>query len=315
MPSGRKLSKQQQRRIARRGEAVLGQARRGVIVSHLGKRLAVEDASGELVQCHARANLSQIVTGDRIEWAPDASGGGVVIALAPRRNEFGRADSSGRFRPIAANIDTVLTMFATVPETEMSVIDRYLVAVENLGLDCLLVLNKTDLTPADPPLLARMAEIYRELGLELFEVSALAGAGVDALAARLEGLTAVVVGQSGVGKSSLLNRLGKQNLAATGALDAYQRSGAHTTTAARLFHLPDFDLIDSPGVREFSLGHLQTDEVIDGFVELRTLAGHCKFRDCSHRVEPGCAILAAAESGAVSPERLRSFGRIVDSLQ
>ncbi len=315
MPSGRRLSRQQQRRIAGRREAASGAGLPGVVVSHLGKRLAVEGESGEVALCHARTNLPPLVTGDRVQWEPDARGAGVVIDLVPRRNAFGRADGGGRFRPIAANIDIVLTMFATAPETEMSVIDRYLVAIENLGLECLLVLNKTDLPPANPPLLARMKEIYRELELDLFAVSALTGAGVEALADRLAGLTAMVVGQSGVGKSSLLNRLGKQELAETGALDAYQRGGAHTTTAARLFHLPGFDLIDSPGVREFSLGHLQAEEVVEGFVELRALAEQCKFRDCSHRVEPGCAVLAAAETGAISRERLRSYGRIVDSLQ
>lgn len=315
MPSGRILSKRQQRRIAARREDRSGEERSGIIISHFGRQLEVEDASGKVVRCHARANLPQVVTGDRVSWTPDKADGGVVTGLEPRRNEFGRADTSARFRPIAANIDVVLTMFATVPETEMSVIDRYLVAIENLGLECLLVLNKIDLPPANPRLLARMSAIYRELELELFELSALTGADVDALAERLKGLTAVVVGQSGVGKSSLLNRLGKQSLAEVGELDAWRRGGTHTTTAARLFHLPGFDLIDSPGVREFSLGHLEPSEVVEGFVELRSLAEHCRFRDCSHRVEPGCAIRAAAESGEISGERLRSYTRIVDSLQ
>ncbi len=315
MPSGRRLSERQQRRIAARREGRSGEERSGVIISHFGRQLEVEDASGKVVRCHARANLPQVVTGDRVSWTPDQADGGVVTGLEPRRNEFGRADTSARFRPIAANIDCVLTMFATVPETEMSVIDRYLVAIENLGLECLLVLNKIDLPPANPRALARMSAIYRELELELFELSALTGSGVDALAKRLEGLTAVVVGQSGVGKSSLLNRLGRQSLAEVGELDAWRRGGTHTTTTARLFHLPGFDLIDSPGVREFSLGHLEPSEVVEGFVELRSLAEHCKFRDCSHRVEPGCAIRAAAEDGAISGERLRSYTRIVDNLQ
>lgn len=315
MPSGRRLSERQQRRIAARREGRSGEERSGVIISHFGRQLEVEDASGKVVRCHARANLPQVVTGDRVSWTPDKADGGVVTGLEPRRNEFGRADTSARFRPIAANIDVVLTMFATVPETEMSVIDRYLVAIENLGLECLLVLNKIDLPPANPRALARMSAIYRELDLELFELSALTGAGVDALAERLKGLTAVVVGQSGVGKSSLLNRLGKQSLAEVGELDAWRRGGTHTTTAARLFHLPGFDLIDSPGVREFSLGHLEPSEVVEGFVELRSLAERCRFRDCSHRVEPGCAIRAAAESGEISCERVRSYTRIVDSLQ
>ena len=315
MPAGRRLSKQQQRRINKRMDTRSGQERTGIIISHFGKQLEVEDPSGAVVRCHARANLPQLVTGDRISWEPDKVETGVVIGLEPRRNEFGRADSGGRLRPIAANIDRVLLVVATVPETDMSVIDRYLVAIGNLQLHCLLVLNKIDLAAANPPTLERMKEIYRELDMELFEVSALTGAGVDRLGERLKGQTAVVVGQSGVGKSSLLNRIGKQPLAEVGDLNAGQRSGTHTTTAARLFHLPGFDLIDSPGVREFGLGHLEVSQVIGGFVELRSLAERCKFRDCSHRVEPGCAIVAAAEAGEISAERLRSYARIVDSLR
>ena len=314
MPSGRRLNERQRRRIAARIEERPDGERSGVIVSHFGGQLEVEHAAGEVARCHARANLPPVVTGDRVSWVPDAAAGGVVTGLEPRRNEFGRADSGARFRPIAANIDCVLTMFATAPETDMSVIDRYLVAIENLGLHGLLVLNKIDLKPANPSALARMAEIYRGLNLELFEISALTGAGVDALGARLKGLTTVVVGQSGTGKSSLLNRFARRPLAEVGDLDAWRSGGTHTTTAARLFHLPEFDLIDSPGVREFGLGHLRPSEVVDGFIELRSLAEHCKFRDCSHRVEPGCAVRTAAENGAISGERLRSYARILDSL-
>jgi len=316
MPARRKLSEQQRRRVARRGKAVSSEARDGLVVCHFGKQLEVEDlASGEVWRCHSRASLPRLVTGDRVSWRTDARGTGVVTALERRRNEFGRGGTAGDFRPIAANIDCVLVVFATVPETDMSVIDRYLVAVDNLRLDCLLVLNKIDLLPVNAKTLARMVEIYRGLGIELFELSALTGAGVAELEARLKGNTPVVAGQSGVGKSSLLNRLGKQSLAEVGDLNASGRGGAHTTTAARLFHLPGFDLIDSPGVREFHLDHLQAVDVADGFVELRSLAGNCKFRDCSHRIEPGCAILAAAEKGEISNERLCSYGRIVDSLR
>ncbi len=314
MPVGRKLSERQRRRIAARAEQRGGGEQAGTIISHFGGQLEVEDADGAAVRCHARAGLPRLVTGDRVNWLPDA-GGGVVTGLEPRRNEFGRADDSGRFRPLASNVDCVLTMFATVPETDMSVIDRYLVATANLGLRCLLVLNKIDLPPANPGALGRMIDIYRGLELELFEVSALEGDGVAALAARLRGQTAVMVGQSGVGKSSLLNRLGGRSLAEVGGLDAWNCGGTHTTTTARLFHLPDFDLIDSPGVREFGLGNLAAADIMDGFSEIRLLAGQCKFRDCSHRVEPGCAVRAAAKAGAIANERLRSYGRIVDGLQ
>ena len=196
-------------------------------------------------------------------------------------------------------------------------IDRYLVAIETLGLQPMLILNKSDLKSQceDPYRLEAMLEIYRGLDYPVLEVSATTGEGLDTLGESLQGVTTVLVGQSGVGKSSLVNGLGvDEALAAVGGLSTVHDKGMHTTTTSRLFHLAGFDLIDSPGIREFGLGHISPQQVFDGFVELRALAGQCKFRDCAHQGEPDCALQAAVEAGDIHEDRLYSYFQILDSL-
>ena len=139
--------------------------------------------------------------------------------------------------------------------------------------------------------------------------------GIESLRDHLTGSNAVLVGQSGVGKSSLINNLSDKKLAATGLLSEAHEQGIHTTTTSRLYHFPAFNIIDSPGIREFGLGHVTERELIDGFRELRSLAGSCKYRDCGHSGEAGCALKAAVESGEVDPKRLSSYFEILDSIR
>jgi ribosome biogenesis GTPase len=146
-------------------------------------------------------------------------------------------------------------------------------------------------------------------------VSAEDGRGISILEQSLSDKTAILVGQSGVGKSSLLNKLNKGSLTDVGALSETWDRGTHTTTTSSVYHMSGFDLIDSPGIREFGLGHINPQQVFEGFKEFRPFTGACKFRDCSHRQEPGCAIQAAVEAGQISIERLQSYFRILDSLE
>ena len=323
--SKRRLSKQQQRRISEQRtltspdgatETTSAQCN-GRVVSHFGQQLDVEplpyDPGSDTVRCHQRANLPALVTGDLVKWELSEDGSGVVTALAQRRNVFVRPDSMGRDKPVAANLDVVLVVIACVPEPFVNLIDRYLVAIENLGLQAALVLNKTDLLDAGNENIANIMSIYRALEYPVFEVSASQGDGIGALNDYLEGKTTVLVGQSGVGKSSLVNRLGGADTAAVGELSVGKDKGTHTTTTARLFHLPHCDLVDSPGIREFSLAPLSAEQVCQGFPELRRLLGHCKFRNCSHQGDPGCALEEAATAGEIHPLRWASFKQIISS--
>ncbi len=328
--SKRRLSKQQRLRIAENQQNELSSADKGSpinepgyngrIISHYGQQLDVEVLTGEnsaaTIRCHQRANLPPLVTGDLVLWEQDTEEAGVIVATAKRKNVFARPDSQAKLKPLAANVDYVLVVFAVVPEPFLNFIDRYLVAINSLGLEPLLVLNKVDLLSTIPSeQIANMLSIYRGLGYPVFEVSALQGTGIAALQANLRNKIAVLVGQSGVGKSSLVNRLGHDHLADVGDLSKSKYKGTHTTTTSRLFHLQDFDLIDSPGIREFSLGHMDADSVLAGFLELRCCAAECKFRDCSHSSEPGCAIQAAIENGNVTADRFESFQSILKSME
>jgi len=182
-------------------------------------------------------------------------------------------------------------------------------------LKALLVFNKIDLLNQDNRKdIDNMLAIYESLDYAVHRVSARTGAGILDLEAALAGLTTLLVGQSGVGKSSLTNRLGLSALSEVGKISEGKYKGTHKTTTARLFHLNRCDLIDSPGIREFHLPHMDQQGLLNGFRELRSLAGLCKFRDCSHRSEPGCAIRQALAAGEITPQRLDSYFRILQSI-
>ncbi len=221
----------------------------------------------------------------------------------------------GQLKPVAANVDQIIVVFAPIPEPHANLIDRYLIAAEHAGIAPLLLLNKADLIDeGNRAALESLLGVYRQLDYPLLEVSAHDGAGMSALRERLDGRISVFVGQSGVGKSSLVNSLLPDVDTRVGALSEQTGKGTHTTTTARLFHFPGGgDLIDSPGIREFGLGHVSRD-VEAGFIEFRDLLGTCRFRDCRHDREPGCALLKALDDGRIQPQRMASYRHILSSL-
>ncbi|WP_445000768.1 small ribosomal subunit biogenesis GTPase RsgA [Halomonas mongoliensis] len=341
--SKRKLSRQQRWRIekiqaeraeraakrdARESEKLAageyGQERPGRVTAHFGRTLDVRpEDSDEAVRCHLRANLEGLVTGDRVIWRgrEDPDGRvveGVVVARGERDSVLERPDARGQLKPVAANIDQILIVFAVEPEPHPNLIDRYLIAAEATGIAPVLVLNKIDLLPEGGGELLALLHRYEGLGYPVVTTTTEREEGLDALHTRLAGRTSVFVGQSGVGKSSLIDRLLPDEELRIGALSKDSRKGTHTTTTARLYPLPDAEsaeLIDSPGIREFGLGHLDEQQVAEGFIEFRDFLGRCRFRDCRHRHEPGCALLEAVERGEIHPERFASYRRIVESLE
>ena len=291
----------------------------GRIVTHYGNQLEVEILSGPLEgttqRCHQRSSMTPLVTGDLITWKPDSMHTGIVMSQTDRSNVFGRYDGEGRFKPLASNLDCVLVVIAATPKAYLNLVDRYLVAIRKLELDAFILLNKVDLIDANKDQsLQRMMQIYSDLGYPILKVSAKSRLGFEALEKQLTGLTTVLVGQSGVGKSSLINQLGSYELAKVGNLSKNKYKGTHTTTTSRLYHLENFDLIDSPGIREFGLTKVTKQEVLNGFPEIQSLASNCKFRNCSHRNEPPCAIREGLKSGAIFQERLDSYQNILGTL-
>jgi ribosome biogenesis GTPase len=266
-----------------------------------------------------------LVTGDRVVWRPstNAETAGVVVANLPRRSLLARPDSHTQLpKPVAANVDRIIIVIAPEPEPFANLIDRYLVAAEAVAITPILLLNKVDLLDkADLVDTARRAVIdgllreYRAIGYPVLTASSVNEHGLDQLKAELRDRVSVFVGQSGVGKSSLIKTLVPDSEIRIGELSLVERKGRHTTTTAQLFHMPGGgDLIDSPGIREFGLEHIERAQIENGFIEFRDWLGRCRFRDCSHTHEPDCALLQALHDGHISPARMASFRAIIAQM-
>jgi ribosome biogenesis GTPase len=319
----RRAEKRDDRDAEKLAAGEYGPEQPGRVVAHFGRTLDVIADGFEPVRCHLRANLDGLVTGDRVIWRHGQEGSGVVVARTERDNVLERPDARGQLRPVAANIDQILIVFAVEPEPHANLIDRYLVAAEATGIEPVLVLNKMDLLPEQGGALRELLDRYEALGYPVVTTSINTENGLNALHHRLAERTSVFVGQSGVGKSSLIGCLLPHETLRVGELSEDTRKGRHTTTTARLYHFtglgPDCrlegELIDSPGIREFGLIHLDEQQVANGFIEFREHLGCCRFRDCRHRQEPGCALLAAVKAGNIHEQRFASYRRIVDSLE
>ncbi len=295
-------------------EGELSEPQSGVIVAHFGVTTDVEDTDGRVIRCHKRSNLPALVTGDEVLWQEDSQGSGVIVACQERSSLLSRPDVRGQLRPVAANIDHIIIVAAPAPRTPVNLIDRYLVAAAHHGIPPILLLNKSDKLDQAPEMRREMAE-YQALGYEVHIVSAQTEAGMAEIRSLVADGNAVFVGQSGVGKSSIIAALLPEEDIRVAAISEATGKGRHTTTTAKLYHIPNAgNLIDSPGIREFGLWHIDPQDLFQAFPELADLTGHCKFRDCSHENEPGCAVRTAVEEGRVLERRYRSYLAIRDSL-
>lgn len=289
----------------------------GLVIVNYGKSLLIEDGDGELVRCVPRRSLDPIVCGDRVSWEPAGDGTGVVTRIKTRDSVLNRADDENRARPLAANLDQIVIVAAAEPALDEFLVDKYTVAAELVGVQPLLVINKTDLIDctARAALEQRVAD-YAAIGYRVLFTSALKTTGMPELELALTGKTSILVGQSGVGKSSLIKRLLPQLDITIGMLSEASGQGRHTTTATTLYHLPcGGKLIDSPGVRDFRLGHAPPGELEFGFREFRNYLGQCKFNNCRHLSEPECAVASAAQQDRISPRRLESYRQLVVASQ
>lgn len=298
------------------GEGKLGEEQYGLIVSHFGQQVEVEGRDGQSQRCHVRSQVGDLVTGDEVVWR-EGNPTGAVEARRERDSLLSRPDNHGKLKPVAANINKILIVFAARPLPHGNLIDRYLVAAENTGIAPMLVLNKYDLIDdSNRQMLDELLKRYQDIGYPVVRASTKTEDGLNQLKTHLKDQVSVFVGQSGVGKSSLVNSLLPGTDTRVGALSEGTHKGRHTTTTARLFHFPEGGcLIDSPGIREFALWNLQREDIASGFVEFSPFIARCRFRDCKHEHEPGCALIAAAESGQVDERRLASYRQIVQSLE
>jgi ribosome biogenesis GTPase / thiamine phosphate phosphatase len=286
-----------------------------VMIRH-GATLGVQDPSGGIICCQTRQNIGHPVCGDRVIWQPVDDSSGVVTALQPRQTVLSRPDYSGRKKPLAANISQLIIVLAPVPEPSGYLLDQYLVTAETIKIPPIIAVNKADLLEGgEESIFFQKLEPYRDIGYPIVTVSARLEHGLDALILKLQGETSILVGQSGVGKSSLINALLPDIEAETGRLSSATGLGRHTTSAATCYHLPQGgELIDSPGVRSFRLTHLNRQELEQGFREFHDYLGQCRFHNCTHEHEPDCAIRNAMKRGRIHPLRLENFLRLQKSV-
>jgi ribosome biogenesis GTPase len=316
----RKINQQQQRRVAEKQYKQLNTpVLSGLVIAHHGLTLEVEGADGSIRSCNKRQHLGPIVPGDRIKWQLDlVAGTGVVTAVEPRVSLLSRPDARGTLHAVAANVDQMCIVIAPTPAPNQTTIDRYLVAAANQNIEALLVLNKEDLLPVAPQQQALLAliKVYKSIGVATIVVSAKHKQNLELLYEQLTNKTSVVVGQSGVGKSSLIETLLPEIGIRTGELSAQTLLGKHTTTNSRLYHLSELhgNIIDSPGMREFPLWKLEAATLAQGFIEFRPYLMDCKYRNCTHLHEPSCGLITAVQADKISAMRLESYQKILTEM-
>jgi ribosome biogenesis GTPase len=281
------------------------------VIATYSRRMRLALADGREVDARIKGKRIKPVCGDQVEVQPiDNEGDWLITAIAERRNELTRPNMRGQVEVLAANLDYMLVVAATEPKADWFIVDRYLCAAELMDIDACVVFNKSDLGTSS---ILYELDTYFDIGYDVVACSAMTGEGIENVRKMLASHRAIIVGQSGVGKSSIINSLLGDEVQKTSAISDKSREGRHTTVNSVMISLPGGGvIIDSPGVRDYAPALESSTMASQGFREIREAAQDCRFANCRHLREPGCAVKDLCESGAISPRRYESFKRIVN---
>jgi len=281
----------------------LSETLQGTVTAAYGKRYGVELEDGRQISCVTRGKKNDLACGDVVQVKLTDSLEGVVESFNPRSSLLYRSNAY-KTKLLAANVTQIVIVLATQPSFYEALLNRCLIAAEAAGIGVLIVLNKCDLATNDDALQA--LKLYQGLGYQVQPLSA--KQDITPLKQWLKGHTSVLVGQSGMGKSTIVNALLPDLQVRTQEVSTVLDSGKHTTTAAHLYHLDENShLIDSPGLQEFGLHHLNIEQLEKAFIEFRPYLGKCRFNNCKHLKEPDCAVIQATDSGQIAPLRLACY--------
>lgn len=302
---------------------------RGIVYRSTGSWYTVRDEKGDFRQTRVKGKLkiddeisstNPIAVGDEVVYDREGEEQLIIREVSPRRNYIIRVSPHNRHQKhiIAANLDAAL-LVATLaePRTSAGFIDRFLITAEAYHIPAIIVYNKADLMDEKMmQTLESLRRIYEDASYEVYGVSALDKSTIAALEKRLAGNITLFSGHSGVGKSTLINALMPELELRTAEVSAWSGKGQHTTTFAEMFDLPGGGkIIDTPGVKEFGLIDIEREELSQYFPEMRRVMSGCRFNNCMHLAEPGCAVKAALDAGSVSMERYSSYVGILDTIE
>lgn len=281
------------------------------VIATFSRRMRLRLADGSEVDARIKGKRLRPVCGDRVraEQIPNENDW-LITGIADRSNQLNRPNLRGGVEILAANVDQLVVVAAPEPAPDWFIVDRYIAAAEYMRVTAIVVYNKTDLGTSDAS--AAELAVYRHAGYPVIECSAADRSGLDTLGKAMTAQTAIIVGQSGVGKSSLINALMGGEAQRTAAISSRSGEGRHTTVNSVMLDLPGGGrVIDSPGVRDYAPAFESAAAVVAGFREIETASGACRFANCRHRQEPGCAVKAAVESGGISARRYESYRRLL----
>jgi len=289
----------------------LNQQHNGFVISRFGQEADIELESGEQIRCHLRRKLENLVCGDNVICETQDNGKSVVVQILPRRSVLERPIRYQGLKAVAANLDQICIVVSIEPDFSELILDKYLVASELAEIPPIIIFNKSDLEAVNDEIKARL-NCYQELGYPLVWSSVKSGDGMNQITQKLNDHSSVFVGQSGVGKSSLINYLLPEVEAEVSIISDNSGLGTHTTTASRLYHFGENGrIIDSPGIRDFSMEHVSKERLAFGYIEIHKYSGSCKYRNCIHTKEPNCAVKRAVEEKNIDAGRYQRYLKIL----